>query len=246
MEIFWDNIAAYNAATWPVQVVLTLVAAVLTVLLYRRPSPAVRMAMKGFMALINFWIAIVYYHVFSSPYDYHDPQALFWIVMGIIWIYDMTKGRTLLERTEGHSRFALMLFMMPLAYPLFSLALGREFPMMTLTIMPCSVVVFTVGLMLAFSERVHIVLAMLLCHWTLTGLLKVYYFGIPEDYLLACSVVPALFFFFSEYIRRHAGQTAKPSTLWLRILFVTLCVVVGIAFLATLLHQFGLFAEIFR
>ena len=48
-------------------------------------------------------------------------------------------------------RFALVLFCMPLVYPLFSLALGRTFPMMTSPVMPCSVAVFTVALMLAFS-----------------------------------------------------------------------------------------------
>lgn len=57
--------------------------------------------------------------------------------------------------------------------------------MVTTPVMPCSVAVFTIGLMLAFSERINIVLAMFLCHWALIGLSKVYFFGIPEDYLLA-------------------------------------------------------------
>ena len=41
------------------------------------------------------------------------------------------------------------------------------------------------------------------CHWALIGLSKVYFFGIPEDYLLACSIVPALYIFFREYIRSN-------------------------------------------
>lgn len=57
MEIFWNTIAAYNAATWPAQIGFTLVAAMLLVLLYLRPTPAVRIAMKLFMAFLNFWIA---------------------------------------------------------------------------------------------------------------------------------------------------------------------------------------------
>ena len=61
METFWNTIASYNAATWPAQLALTLAAVVLTLLLYFRPSPAVRIAMKVFMALLNFWIAGVYY-----------------------------------------------------------------------------------------------------------------------------------------------------------------------------------------
>ena len=61
MDVFWNTIAAYNAATWPVQLLLVAVAAVLTLLLYLRPTRAVRMAMKVFMAALNFWIAGVYY-----------------------------------------------------------------------------------------------------------------------------------------------------------------------------------------
>lgn len=50
MDVFWNTIAAYNAATWPVQLLLVAVAAVLTLLLYLRPTRAVRVAMKVFMA----------------------------------------------------------------------------------------------------------------------------------------------------------------------------------------------------
>ena len=63
METFWNTIAAYNAATWPAQLLLVLSGAVLTLLLYKRPSGAVRTAMKIYMAVLNFWIAGVYYLV---------------------------------------------------------------------------------------------------------------------------------------------------------------------------------------
>ena len=66
MDVFWNTIAAYNAATWPVQLLLVAVAAVLTLLLYLRPTRAVRVAMKVFMAALNFWIAGVYYFRFLS------------------------------------------------------------------------------------------------------------------------------------------------------------------------------------
>ena len=133
---------------------------------------------------------------------------------------------------------------MPLVYPLCSLALGRSFPMITSPVMPCSVAVFTVGLMLAFSERINIVLAMFLCHWALIGLSKVYFFGIPEDYLLACSVVPALYLFFREYIQSLENRPAKPSPRVLNGLLGLLCAIIGGFFAFTLLHQFNLFSEI--
>ena len=53
METFWNTIADYNAATWPAQLLLVGIGAVLTLLLYKRPSPAVRTAMKIYMAVLN-------------------------------------------------------------------------------------------------------------------------------------------------------------------------------------------------
>lgn len=244
MEIFWNTIAAYNAGTWPAQIVLVAAGIVLTLLLYFRPTPAVRTAMKVFMALLNFWIAGVYFLVYCEPREYHGMLALFWAIMGCIWVYDLAVKHASLERTGNHTAFALLLFAMPLVYPLFSLLLGRAFPMITSPVMPCSVAVFTIALMLAFSERINIVLAMFLCHWALIGLSKVYFFGIPEDYLLACSIVPALYLFFREYILSNAARPSKPSPRVLNALLVVLCILLGVFFTFTLLHQLNLFTDI--
>ena len=100
MEIFWNTIAAYNAATLPAQLLFTVLAAALLVLLYLRPTPAVRVAMKLFMAFLNFWIAGVYYMVYCRPREYHGMLALFWAVMGGIWLYDLAFKRTSLERPD--------------------------------------------------------------------------------------------------------------------------------------------------
>lgn len=243
METFWNTIAAYNAATWPVQLVLVCIGILLTALLYKHPSPKVRTAMKIYMAVLNFWIAGVYFLIYCEPRQYHNPQALFWAIMGCIWLYDLVVKHASLERNGHHTHFAQVLFAMPFLYPLCSLALGRTFPEITSPVMPCSVAVFTVGLMLAFSERINIVLAMFLGHWALIGLSKVYFFGIPEDYLMACSIVPALYLFFREYIGAHQGQATKPSPRVLNSLLVVLCLIIGGFFLFTLMRQFNLFAD---
>ena len=49
MEIFWNTIARYNAATWPWQIAIVAAAAVLTVLLYLRPTQNVKRAVTLLM-----------------------------------------------------------------------------------------------------------------------------------------------------------------------------------------------------
>ena len=167
--------------------------------------------------------------IYCEPRSYNSALAGFWGIMAIFWIYDLKVNYTPFDRTHKHTALAVLLCMLPLAYPLFSIIRGMSFPMMTSPVMPCSVAVFTIGLLLAFSKRVNIFLVMFLCHWALIGLSKVYFFGIPEDYLLACSTVPALYIFFREYVRSNADRPTKPSAHVLDALLIALSLVVGIS-----------------
>ena len=131
METFWNTIAAYNEGTLPVKIVWTLAGALLVVLLRLRPSRGVRIAMKLYMAGLNFWIAGVYYLIYCGQRQHNDMLALFWAIMGGIWIYDLVARNASLARTGHHPHFALPLMLMPLVYPAVSLLLGRSFPMIT-------------------------------------------------------------------------------------------------------------------
>ena len=70
---------------------------------------------------------------------------MFWGVMAIIWIWDAITGYTTFERTHKYDLLSYVLLAMPFIYPLVSLARGLSFPEMTSPVMPCSVVVFTIG-----------------------------------------------------------------------------------------------------
>lgn len=228
MEIFWQTIARYNAATWAVQIAIVAVCAILTVLLYRRPSRRVKMAMKLFMVFLNAWIAVAYYLVYGGERSHYDVLALFWGVMAAVWLYDAVSGYTTFERTYRHDRFAWLLYAMPFVYPLLSLARGMSFPAMTSPVMPCSVAIFTIGLLLSFSRRVNLFIILFLCHWALIGFSKVYFFRIPEDLLLGATTVPALYLFFKEYIGVNMRRRNKPDLRVINMLLMVMCAAVGV------------------
>lgn len=110
-------------------------------------------------------------------------HGVFWGVMAAVWIYDAVVGYTTFERTYKHDKFAFALYLMPFLYPLISHLRGLDFPMTTSPVMPCTVAIFTIGLMLSFSKRINLFVVLFLCHWSLIGFSKVYFFGIPEDLL---------------------------------------------------------------
>ena len=198
MNVFWQTIAGYNAATWPLQALLVVAGIVLTALLYRRPSPRVKVAMKVYLALLNGWIAVAYYLWACAERPYSGVMALFWGVMAAVWIYDIAVNYTTFERTRKHDRIAFVFYLMPFVYPLFSL----------------------------------------LCHWALVGFSKIYFFGIPEDLLLASASVPALYLFFKEYIDLNFHRDTKPDLRVMNFLLAAMCTALGVFFSVTIWQQF--------
>ena len=212
MEIFWRTIAYYNSATWLLQIVIILIGIALTGLLIGRPRPWVKMAMKFYMIGLYTWISLVYYYIYCEERSYNGVMAMFWGVMAIIWIWDAITGYTTFERTHKYDLLSYVLLAMPFIYPLVSLARGLSFPEMTSPVMPCSVVVF-------------------LCHWSLIGLSKTYFFQIPEDFLLASATIPGLYLFFREYFLNNLHADTKPKAKYINWLLISVCV--GLAVLLT-------------
>ena len=140
------------------------------------------------------------------------------------------------ERNPKYKVLVGVLYAMPFLYPLLSWARGMEFPMMTTTVMPCSVAVFTIGLLLAFSRRVNLLVILFLCHWALIAFSKVYIYKIPEDLLLASATVPAIYLFFKNYFEQNLHKETKLGARLMNWFLILICIVVGVLLSMTLLH----------
>lgn len=74
-------------------------------------------------------------------------------------------------------------------------------------------------------------LVLFLCHWSLIGLSKTYFFQIPEDFLLASATIPGLYLFFREYFLNNLHTDTKPKAKYINWLLISVCV--GLAVLLT-------------
>lgn len=234
MDIFWSTIAGYNSSTWLFQLIIVVIGFFLTGLLLKKPEPWAKLAMKFYLIFLYLWIAVVYYYIYCAERSYNGTMALFWGVMAAIWICDTVTGYTTLERSRKYDTLAYILLAMPFVYPLLSLVRGLTFPGITSPVMPCSVVVYTIGLLLLFARKVNIFLVLFLCHWSLIGLSKTYFFHIPEDFLLASASVPALYLFFKEYFlnKLHTDTTRRVKLI--NLLLVSVCIALGIILTVTM------------
>lgn len=232
MELFWNTIAEYNRNTWVLQAATVLVGALLVILLFHRPTRAVKRAMKCYIVLLNIWIAVVYYLWFCRERPYYWATAFIWAIMAAIWVYDAVTGYTAFERNRRHERTGVLFMLLPLAFPIISAARGMHFPMVASSVMPSSVALFTIGFMLAFSKRVNLFILLFLCHWSIVGVSKIYCYDIPEDALLACAIVPSIYIFLREYVSTNMSEHSKPDPKTANILIVALCAATGILFAA--------------
>ena len=236
MEIFWNTIAQYNEATWWAQFLITAAGILLTTQLYRKPTLWAKRSMKIYMVFLNGWISIVYYMMYCGARGHHHILAIFWGVIAVLWLWDLFTGYTPFERNPKYKVLVGVLYAMPFLYPLLSWARGMEFPMMTTTVMPCSVAVFTIGLLLAFSRRVNLLVILFLCHWALIAFSKVYIYKIPEDLLLASATVPAIYLFFKNYFEQNLHKETKLGARLMNWFLILICIVVGVLLSMTLLH----------
>lgn len=152
------------------------------------------------------------------------------VAMGFVYRLHSVRAQPEIQGTGG------VLYAMPFLYPLLSWARGMEFPMMTTTVMPCSVAVFTIGLLLAFSRRVNLLVILFLCHWALIAFSKVYIYKIPEDLLLASATVPAIYLFFKNYFEQNLHKETKLGARLMNWFLILICIVVGVLLSMTLLH----------
>lgn len=234
MEIFWRTIALYNASTWIYQLIILAIGIGLTFALVCKPNSRTKMSMKIYLIFLYIWIAFVYYHIYCAERSYNDVLALFWAMMAVIWIWDAANRYTTFERSYQYDKLAYLLLAMPFIYPAFSIARGLSFPGITSPVMPCSVTVFTIGLLLLFSKKINMFIILFLSHWSLIGLSKTYYFNIPEDFLLASATVPALYLFFKEYVTQNLHMDTRPKAKYVNLLLVLVCVTIGILLMTIL------------
>lgn len=237
MEIFWKTIAYYNANTWIWQIVLVLAGILSTVLLIRRPSPKTKLLMKIYLIVLYAWIAIIYYAVYCEERRYNNVMAIYWGVMALIWLWDAFSDYTPFERTRKYDLLAYVFVILPFVYPLFSLSRGLSFPMMTLPIMPSTVAIFTISILLLFSRKVNILLVLFLCHWSIIGLTKTYFFHIPEDFLAAGATIPALYLFFRDYFLEDINEDTKPQAKYINWILILMCTTLGVILIGTLFME---------
>ena len=73
--------------------------------------------------------------------------------------------------------------------------------------------------------------------FSMVGVTKTWFFGIPEDFILVLTAIPALYIFFREYFALDLHQDSKPQAKYINALLILVCIGVCIALCCALFAQ---------
>ena len=93
-ETWWDQIEAYNNAIFPMQIIIVVVAAVLTYFLFTKPSTKTNNMMKAYLSFTFAWNGIIFFLIFGKELPGTFLGAPLCILIAILFVWDIFANRT--------------------------------------------------------------------------------------------------------------------------------------------------------
>ncbi|QED36933.1 hypothetical protein FK178_04035 [Antarcticibacterium arcticum] len=211
IEEFLGVFESYNAAVWPMQIILNLLAVVCLFLLIS--------SLKGKSAVINgvliflwLWMGLVYQIMyFTSISSIGFLFGALFVLQALIFSYfAYFRPENLSYRFKLNiSGFVGIIFILYslLIYPVFANDLGHIYPQTPTFGLPCPTTIFTFGILLFSLTRVRWYIMIIPLLWSLIGFSAAYNLGMTEDYFLVFAGVIAMIlqFFKPEPDKSHKG-----------------------------------------
>jgi len=172
-ETFWNQMGAYNEATLPVQIVMMVVAVVLTYFVFAKVSARVNTLMKLFLSFAFAWTGIVFFLIFSRSIVSTVASALF-IIVAILFVLDIFKKKIEFRfpATMWQRYLTVFLILLVFLYPVVGMALGHYYPKTCMPMAPCPLTVFAIALVAAAIPKVDRKVYVFLLPWAIMSLPK--------------------------------------------------------------------------
>ena len=90
---FWNQMGAFNEATLPIQIIMSVLAVILTYFVFAKAGARVNTLMKLFLSFAFAWNGIVFFLIFARSMVSVFFSALF-IIVAILFAIDIFKKKT--------------------------------------------------------------------------------------------------------------------------------------------------------
>lgn len=202
-EQFFQVFAAYNAAVWPLQIVL-VGGAVAALSFGIWPSPRTARWASIIIALLWAWSGVVYHAGFFSRIN---PAAFlfggFFVLEAILLTVATRQHRLRLQfrsSVVGWLGAALVVYALAI-YPVLGLVLGHAYPAAPTFGAPCPLTIFTFGLLLWNQERTPWYVLVVPILWSAVATSAALSLGVREDLGLPAAAALTLAIIFLRRVR---------------------------------------------
>ena len=209
---FFNIMALYNTAYWPVTI-LTIVLGVIAGFLAFRKREYSDQIISGILAVLWLWVGLVFGFITFGPWT---PIAfgipfpgfgyffgVFFTLQGILFVYYGVFHKTLSFKFEMNALAIIGLVLIIYAVALYGLVgfmTGLPFPFYPIYgTSPCPVTIFTIGLFLWLDTRTSPIMLIIPTILGLIGIIPVLAFGVFADIVLFISGFICLFLIYRHW-----------------------------------------------
>lgn len=212
---FFEIFARYNQRVWPMQIILTMMAIAIVVLLFRPRYYGSRLIAAG-LSFFWAWMAVAYHFAFFAAIN---PAAWFFgafFLVGALWFawIGVIRNRLRFSLRGGMRGLlgGLLVIFSLIIYPLIGFFSGHHYPAMPTFGLPCPTAIFTLGILLfavaPFPRSAFIVPVL----WSGIGSFAAFQLGVPQDYgLLIAGLIGLTVAILPERTAHHGPQRDAPE-----------------------------------
>lgn len=170
---FWNQMGAFNEATLPIQIIMSVLAVILTYFVFAKAGARVNTLMKLFLSFAFAWNGIVFFLIFARSMVSVFFSALF-IIVAILFAMDIFKKKIefRLPITRWQRYLTVFLILLVFLYPVIGMALGHYYPKTCMPMAPCPLTVFAIALVAAAIPHVDKKVYAFLLPWAIMSLPK--------------------------------------------------------------------------
>lgn len=192
---FFDVFRDYNVTVYPMQVVLYLLAFMVTFLAIKKSTILSMKIINMIMAFLWIWMGVVYHIAFFAAIN---PMAYIFgsmfILQGLFFIFTGVFQNRISFHYRGDvygiTGLAMMVFAL-FIYPLLGILGGHAFPGAPTFGLPCPTTIFTFGLFLLSGRNFPGFLFIIPFLWSFFGISAALNLGVREDWFLIVAAVLA-------------------------------------------------------
>jgi len=170
---FWSQMGAYNEATLPIQIFMSILAVALTYFVFAKASVRANTSMKLFLSFAFAWNGIVFFLLFARSIISAAASVLF-VIIAILFALDIFKRKIEfgLPSAKWQKYLTVFWILLVFLYPVIGMALGHYYPETCMPMAPCPLTVFAIALVAAAIPHVDRRVYVLLLPWAILSLPK--------------------------------------------------------------------------